>query len=101
MGQNTSPDAVTRVFRKLAIQTGIRTGTRRPRVHDLRHRFATRSLEALDATEDPTRHMLALATYLGHVDPVSTYWYLEASPVLLRDIAEATERSFTAGGGHD
>ena len=67
--------------------------TRRPRVYDLRHRFATRSLEALDATEDPTRHMLALATYLGHVDPVSTHWYLEASPVLLRDIAEATERN--------
>ena len=45
--------------------------------------------------------MLALATYLGHVDPVSTYWYLEASTVLLRDIAEATERTFTTGGGHD
>ena len=100
-GRVPGPDAVTRVFRKLAIQTGIRTGTRRPRVHDLRHRFATRSLEALDATEDPARHMLALATYLGHVDPVSTYWYLEASPVLLRDIAEATERTFTTGGGHD
>ena len=94
-------DTVSSVFRKLAIKTGIRTGTRRPRVHDLRHRFATRSLEALDTTQDPARHMLALATYLGHVDPVSTYWYLEASPVLLRDIAEAAERTFTTGDDHD
>ena len=94
-------DTVSSVFRKLAIKTGVRTGTRRPRVHDLRHRFATRSLEALDTTQDPARHMLALATYLGHVDPVSTYWYLEASPVLLRDIAEAAERTFTTGGDHD
>ena len=70
-------------------------------VHDLCHSFATRSLEALDTTQDPARHMLALATYLGHVDPVSTYWYLEASPVLLRDIAEAAERTFTTGGDHD
>lgn len=37
-GRMPGPDAVPRVFRKLAIQTGIRTGTRRPRVHDLRTR---------------------------------------------------------------
>lgn len=24
-----------------------------------------------------------LSTYLGHVDPVSTYWYLQAAPELL------------------
>ena len=93
---------VSRVFRKLAIKTGIRTGTRRPRVHDLRHRFATRSLEALDAAQDPTRHMLALATYLGHVDPVSTYWYLEdLSGAVCATSPRPPRRTFTTGGGHD
>ncbi|HTS57073.1 MAG TPA: hypothetical protein VMH03_05970 [Terriglobales bacterium] len=41
--------------------------------------------------------MLALATYLGHVNINSTYWYLESTPELLRDIAVATE-NFTQGG---
>ncbi|MFZ2002839.1 MAG: hypothetical protein WAU73_25925 [Candidatus Sulfotelmatobacter sp.] len=35
--------------------------------------------------------MLALATYLGHVNINSTYWYLETTPELLRDIAVVTE----------
>ena len=42
--------------------------------------------------EDPDRHMLALATYLGHTHVSGTYWYLEATPALLRGIAETTER---------
>jgi hypothetical protein len=36
--------------------------------------------------------MLALATYLGHVNIDATYWYLTATPDLLRDIADVTER---------
>ena len=40
-GRVPHPDTVSRVFRKLAIKTGIRTGTRRPRVHDLRHSSAS------------------------------------------------------------
>ena len=35
--------------------------------------------------------MLALATYLGHVNINSSYWYLEATPDLLREIATACE----------
>jgi hypothetical protein len=38
--------------------------------------------------------MAALSSYLGHADIRSTYWYLEATPVLLRDIATAGERLF-------
>lgn len=38
--------------------------------------------------------MLALSTYLGHVDVNKTYWYLEATPVLMRGIAEAGEQLF-------
>ena len=35
--------------------------------------------------------MVALATYLGHVNIYATYWYLEAAPDLLSDIAGASE----------
>jgi len=41
--------------------------------------------------------MRALATYLGHVSIVSTYWYLEATPELLTDVAAASE--CWVGGG--
>ena len=34
---------------------------------------------------------MALATYLGHTDITATYWYLEATPELMTDIAAATE----------
>ena len=44
-----------------------------------------------------TKHMLALSTYLGHAKVADTYWYLEAVPELMRDIAECTER-FAMGG---
>jgi hypothetical protein len=39
--------------------------------------------------------MLALATYMGHVNINATYWYLEATPELLRDIAVAAEGFLT------
>jgi hypothetical protein len=35
--------------------------------------------------------MVALATYLGHVNIYSTYWYLEATADLMRDVATAGE----------
>ena len=44
-----------------------------------------------------TRHMLALSTYLGHADIAATYWYLEATPVLLNGIAAAAEQAFAGG----
>ncbi|MGO9172728.1 MAG: tyrosine-type recombinase/integrase [Rhodomicrobium sp.] len=69
-----------------------------PRLHDLRHTFAVRSLEACG--NDPQavlRHMRALSTYLGHADIANTYWYLEATPVLLRTIASVAEGAFAGG----
>ncbi len=79
-----------RIVRSLGIHGG--PGTRRPGLHDLRHTFAVRSLEqcAMRAS-DVSRHMLALSTYLGHADPSDTYWYLQATPALLADIAAAAE----------
>ena len=87
------------VFLKLAEQVGIRKpgAARGPTLHSLRHSFAVRSLERLPSGADPGRHMLALATYLGHVNVTSTYWYLESTPVLLRGIAEAVEHAHANG----
>jgi integrase len=65
---------------------------RKPRLHDLRHTFATRALERC-ATERQavSRHFVALSTYLGHVDIKQTYWYFEATPELMADMAAAAE----------
>lgn len=96
-GRPPNPSTVTDMFIALARRTGIRAGPGEPgpRLHDLRHTFAVRSLEAVIATdsESVNRHMLALSTYLGHSRVSNTYWYLEATPVLLRKIADATERT--------
>ncbi len=70
----------------------------RPRLHDLRHAFAVRALQASPAGRRRIgQHMTALATYLGHVNIYATYWYLEAAPDLLRDIADVGE-TFMGGG---
>src|SRR5437867_3762447 len=77
-------------FDKLKQQVGLQSsqGRRGPRIHDLRHRFATQTLLRLYRSgQDVGHHIAALATYLGHVDIASTYWYLSAVPELLRLIS--------------
>ena len=55
-----------------------------PRLHDLRHSFAVRTiLDGYREGGDPTGRLSLLSTYLGHVDPGNTYWYLSAAPELL------------------
>jgi integrase len=56
----------------------------RPRLHDLRHRFAVNTLIGWyrDGVDVQARLPL-LSTYLGHSNPGSTYWYLSAAPELL------------------
>lgn len=56
----------------------------RPRIHDLRHSFAVHTmLDAYVCGEDGQARLTLLATWLGHVHPASTYWYLSASPELM------------------
>ena len=102
-GRQPAGDTVNAVFRRLARQTGLRNpgAARGPTTHSLRHSFAVRSLEEMAPGAKPDRHMLALATYLGHVDVTSTYWYLESTPLLLRGIAEDVEQAHASGGSHD
>lgn len=82
-----------RWFHQTQRAAGIPTRQGRlPRIHDLRHAFATRVLE--QCTGDATavsRHQLALSTYLGHAAVENTYWYLEATPELMAGMASAAE----------
>ena len=85
---------VVATFLRLVRLIGLRgaPGERGPRIHDLRHSFAVRSLEACRADREAVaRHIVALSTYLGHGHVTDTYWYLEATPVLMRQIAQASE----------
>ncbi|NJM83411.1 MAG: tyrosine-type recombinase/integrase [Tabrizicola sp.] len=89
------------VFVEIARNLGIRPQAPRspgPRLHDLRHSFAVRSLEAcLHDREAVAHHMAGLSTYLGHASMAHTYWYLEATPVLMHSIAAAGEQLFAEG----
>ena len=87
------------VFRTLLKSAGIKpSGGRWPRIHELRHTFAVRALESSPTGRQRIgQHMLALATYMGHVNINATYWYLETTPELLRDIAVVAE-NFVQGG---
>jgi integrase len=99
-GRQLPYQAVHRTFKTLLKAANLwpAPGRHRPRLHDLRHAFAVRALQ----TSPPGRsrigqHMVALATYLGHVNIYATYWYLEATAELLSDIAGAGE-TFMSGG---
>jgi integrase len=63
-----------------------------PRIHDLRHTFAVRTLLSWYRNRaDPSQEMIKLSTYLGHADPTNTYWYIEAVPELLQLAAKRAE----------
>lgn len=68
---------------------------RRPRIHDLRHTFAVRTVLAWHrAGEDVEAKLPMLSTYLGHIGPSSTYWYLTAIPALLESATARLERAW-------
>lgn len=95
-----SKHAVLMMFRQVCEMAGIEKDPfgKRPRIHDLRHTFAVRALERCPVGRDRVeRHIVALTTYLGHTRIESTYWYLEATPRLMRDIAAACEAIVEGG----
>ncbi|WP_407187695.1 tyrosine-type recombinase/integrase [Bradyrhizobium centrosematis] len=87
------PTTVNYTFRCILRQAGIAPKrSRQPRIHDLRHTFATRVLEQCGIERSAVaRHFVALSTYLGHADIRNTYWYLQATPEMMMDIASAAE----------
>ncbi len=90
--------SAARTFRQVLEAAGLPERPGRPRLHDLRHRFATRALELAPANRNHLdRHMLALRTYLGHTHLQGTYWYLEQVPQLMTEIAKRCEAFITGG----
>lgn len=79
---------ISRVVGLRALAGGHRSG-RGPRLQDFRHSFATHALlDWYKAGMDVAVELPKLATYLGHIDVVHTYWYVEAIPELLQLAAE-------------
>jgi integrase len=82
------------LIRLAAIDAGRGHGAR---LHDLRHTFAVNTLrDWYRSGLDAERRLPSLSTYLGHVSPSSTYWYLTATPDLLALAGKRLERSWEA-----
>lgn len=102
--RRVSDGSATSNFVEVSREIGLRPpgeGRRRgrgPRLHDLRHRFAVKTIiDWYRSGADVDREIPKLATYLGHKDATSVYWYLQAVPDLL-EIATERSRSTTEGG---
>jgi integrase len=99
-GRPLAGSTVQHQFAALARAAGIQAppGRRPPRLHDLRHTFTVATM--LDWYRDGANvqaRLPLLSTWLGHVDPKSTYWYLQAVPELLALAAGRIEGAVEGG----
>jgi integrase/recombinase XerD len=86
---------IHRAFYALSRQIGLRgtSDSRGPRLHDMRHRFATNTLvQWYRSGQDPERRLPLLSAYLGHVHVADTQWYLEGSPELMRQAMQRLQQ---------
>lgn len=86
---------IHRAFYALSRQTGLRgaADSHGPRLHDMRHVFATNTLvHWYQADQDPERLLPILSAYLGHVHVADTQWYLSGSPELMREAMRRLDR---------
>lgn len=87
-------------FRRLLAEVGIAVtaGRRPPRLHDFRHTFAVATLRDWHAAGvDVEAQMAVLSTYLGHLNPAYTYWYLQAVPELMSVLGHRVDRYLADG----
>lgn len=99
-GARLCQSTVQPAFRHLLRRAAIGRGSSRPRatIHGLRHSFAVKTLLGWYRDgQDVQARMPSLSTYLGHVAPAATYWYLTGTPELLALAAARLEA--TTGGG--
>ena len=95
-GTRLAHETVQPTFRGLLRQAGLKPASPscRPRIHSFRHSFAVNTLIGWYRDGgDVAARLPLLSTYLGHVDPKATYWYLSAAPELLGLAAERLERN--------
>ncbi|MDX3744417.1 tyrosine-type recombinase/integrase [Pseudomonas aeruginosa] len=86
---------IHRTFYALSRQIGLRgvSDSHGPRLHDMRHAFATNTLVRwYKCDQDPQRQLPILSAYLGHVHVEDTQWYLSSSPELMREAMRRLER---------
>jgi integrase len=88
-GRRITSSTAEYTFARRAQRIGLRAPAKGrghgPRLQDMRHRFAARTLiQWYRAGLDVERELPKLTTYLGHVHVNHTYWYLEAVPELLQ-----------------
>lgn len=91
IGTRLLRDNVSTVFPRLVRDAGLTSlhRTRPPRLHDVRHSFAVRCvIRWYRDGVDVEQRLPVLSTYLGHVAPSTTYWYLTGVPELLELIAD-------------
>ncbi|MGH3420633.1 MAG: tyrosine-type recombinase/integrase [Streptosporangiaceae bacterium] len=87
----------SKAFNVLLTAAGVQAppGVPRPRLYDLRHVYAVATLARWYAEgADVARHLPALSTAMGHVNPASTYWYLHACPQLMTAAAQRLDDSW-------
>jgi integrase/recombinase XerD len=85
---------VHELFLRLVYAAGLGDRRPRPTIHDLRHTFAIRTvLDWYRDDLDVEARLPLLSTYLGHIGPSSTYWYLTAVPELLAAATRRLERA--------
>lgn len=96
-GSRLSYSTIISIYLQLMRSIGLRAkaGSLGPCLHDLRHSFAVRSLEQSCGTRiEISRQITALSTYMGHAHVSDTYWYLQATPLLMTQISVAQENCF-------
>jgi integrase len=94
-GNRLDGGEIHRTFYTLSRQIGLRgpSDSHGPRLHDLRHRFATNTLVQWNRSgQDPERRLPLLSAYLGHVHVADTQWYLEGSPELMREAMQRLQQ---------
>lgn len=97
-GRSLNPGTVSQTFHALIPRLGLEVppGVSPPRLHDLRHAFAVGALTRWYRLGlDPQTRLLALSTFMGHVDVSSTAVYLTPTPQLLEQ-ANRRFRAFAA-----
>lgn len=95
VGTALDRSGVDAVMRKITTTIGLRTGTVRPRVHDLRHSLAVATLIRWHRSGvNIDERIGVLSAYLGHVSPADTYWYLSAVAELMELAADRLAARF-------
>ena len=94
-GTRLDRSTVAKTLRRITAAIDLRTDTVHPTAHQLRHSFAVQTLiEWQRSGASIDERIAALSTYLGHVSPADTYWYLSAAPELMALAADKLDTRF-------